>query len=43
MLEDLIECAEPNGQVYGVVVPHLVDNGLSNLRYVDDIILFKIC
>ena len=39
MLALLTERAKKDGQIKGVV-PHLVDNGLSNLQYADDIILF---
>jgi hypothetical protein len=35
----LIEQAKSDGQIKGVI-PHLVDGGLSILRYVDDTILF---
>jgi hypothetical protein len=39
MLAILIECAKVDGQIE-LVVPRLVDGGLSILQYVDDTILF---
>jgi uncharacterized membrane protein YebE (DUF533 family) len=39
MLAILIEHAKSDGQIEGVI-PHLVDEGLSNLQYDDDTILF---
>jgi len=39
MLAILIFRAKSNGQIKGVV-PHLVDDGLSIIQYVDDTILF---
>jgi hypothetical protein len=39
MLVVIIARAKENGQVKGVV-PHLVEDGLSILQYVDDTVLF---
>jgi hypothetical protein len=39
MLAILIKRAKEEGQIIGVI-PHLVDDGLSILQYVDDMILF---
>lgn len=39
MLAILIKRAKTDGQISGIV-PHLVDDGLSILKYVDDMILF---
>ena len=39
MLSILIKRAKDDGQIRGVI-PHLVDDGLSILQYVDDTILF---
>jgi hypothetical protein len=39
MLVILIECAKSDGQIE-VVIPHLVDGGLSILQYADDTIIF---
>jgi hypothetical protein len=39
MLAIIINRAKNNGQI-ARVVPHLVDNGLSILQYVDDILIF---
>jgi hypothetical protein len=39
MLAIIIEWAKLDGQIEGVV-PHLVDGGLSILKYADDTILF---
>jgi hypothetical protein len=39
MLSILINRAKAHGQVSGVV-PHLIDGGLSILKYADDIVLF---
>ena len=39
MLAILIKRAKDDGQIRGVI-PHLVDDGLSILQYVDDTILF---
>ncbi|KAL5657136.1 hypothetical protein ACJX0J_030299 [Zea mays] len=40
MLALLTERAKKMDKLIKGVVPHLVDNGLSNLQYADDIILF---
>jgi hypothetical protein len=39
MLAILIKREKAEGQIEGVI-PHLVDDGLSNLQYADDIVLF---
>jgi hypothetical protein len=39
MLAIITAMAKENGQVKGVV-PHLVEDGLSILQYVDDTVLF---
>jgi hypothetical protein len=39
MLAILIKCAKEDGQINGII-PHLVDDGLSILQYVDDTIIF---
>jgi hypothetical protein len=39
MLAVLIERAKEDGQVGGLI-PHLVDGGVSILRYADDTIIF---
>ena len=40
MLAILIEWAKADGQISGVV-PHIVDDGLSILQYVDDMIFYR--
>jgi hypothetical protein len=39
MLAIIIECAKVGGLIEGVI-PHLVDEGLSIVRYADDVVLF---